>query len=99
MTTLDDNYSFWVPGDKDGKITKAWAGDDGKMPLKQQVQQARGLAHGNAIKLDALKRQNDAIIKSLGALSAGMGPKIQSAVTEALKDAVIDVDINVNQGE
>lgn len=93
----NEDLSKWEPGDKNPKDT---------MSAGQQLNQARGFAKSanrnsrKALNQARAANQNaKAAHNAIKALAKGFGPEIEAAVTEALKDAVIEVDVNVNTGE
>lgn len=100
--SFEDEYALWAPGlTADEK--KGWAGADGKMTFAQMQQQTWGFAlrakqDGDAaIKaLAALSKQTAALAKAVSALAASQDDTVRAAVTEALKDAVVQVDVKVD---
>lgn len=92
----NEEFDAWHPGDKD-------PGD--KMSAAQQLNQARGYAQEafkEARSADKYARRANAkagrIENALKALATGMEPAVRKAVEDALAEAVIDVDVNVNTG-
>lgn len=100
--SFNDQFPVWMPGMTEAE-KKAWAGTDGKMPYGQMLQQAWGFSlrakqDGDAaIKaLSALSKQTAALAKALNALAASQDETVKAAVTEALKDAVVQVNVEVD---
>lgn len=100
--SFNDQFPVWMPGMTEAE-KKAWAGTDGKMPFGQMLQQAWGFSlrakqDGDAaIKaLTALSKQQAALAKALNALAASQDETVKAAVTEALKDAVVQVNVEVD---
>jgi len=100
--SFNDQFPVWMPGMTEAE-KKAWAGTDGKMPFGQMLQQAWGFSlrakqDGDAaIKaLTALSKQQAALAKALTALAASQDETVKAAVTEALRDAVVQVNVQVD---
>lgn len=100
--SFEDEYALWAPG-LTPEEKKGWAGADGKMSFAQMQQQTWGFAlrakqDGDAaIKaLAALSKQTAALAKAVSALAASQDDTVRAAVTEALKDAVVQVDVKVD---
>lgn len=100
--SFNDQYDLWAPG-MTADEKKSWAGPDGKMSHAQMLQQAWGFSlrakqDGDAaIKaLTALSKQQAAMAKALTALAASQDETVRKAVTDALKDAVVQVNVDVD---
>lgn len=85
----DEKLGKWSPGDDNPNDT---------MQAGKQLNQARGFSQ--AAYKEARQANNKAarIEKAVKALAKGLGPEVERAVEEALKDAVIEVEVNVNSG-
>lgn len=100
--SFNDEFPVWAPGLTQAEKA-AWAGPDGKMSHAQMLQQSWGFAlrakqDGDAAvkALAALSKQTAALGKAVAALAASQDDTVRAAVTEALKDAVVQVNVQVD---
>ena len=84
MSWSEDLARWDGPGVEDKKGDTMHAG--------QQLNQARGYAMAAARSAARAERAVEALAKALG-------PEVERAVTEALKDATVQVDVNVTRGQ
>lgn len=100
--SFEDDYVLWAPG-LTAEEKKGWAGADGKMSFAQMQQQTWGFALRARQDADAsrkalagVSKQLTAVSKALAALAASQDDTVKAAVTEALKDAVVQVEVKVD---
>lgn len=107
--SFEDEYAVWAPGITEAEKA-AWAGPDKKMTHAQMLQQSWGFSLRAKQQTDALKKQADAtaaalskvsaqsaaMAKALNALAASLNPTVKAAVEDALKDAVVQVHVDVD---
>lgn len=95
----------WDPGqidmDKHRAAVAAWIknGEDDDMAMLEEritskIEEVRG--HTVEFVLVSTLLKAEAIQKALEALAAGISPTVEKAVKDALANAVVDVDVNVN---
>lgn len=80
----NEKIAKWAPGGQDTPGDKDKAG--------KQLNQARGYAqeaYKATVRIEA----------AVAALTTALGPEVQAAVNEALRDAMVQVDVNVAQGD
>jgi len=100
--SFSDTFPVWAPGITEDE-KKAWAGPDKEMSHEQMLQQAWGFSLRAKQEIDAvskamvaLSKQTAAVAKALNALASSQDETVKTAVTEALKDAVVQVNVQVD---
>lgn len=87
---LSDKITYWRPEGQDN--------DPDKITVHQALNQAVGWSRDAYRHAKAAEARAQRIEKAISALAQGLPVDVEKAVTEALADAVVEVDVNVAGG-